>query len=958
MLTVEAERPVVRPVVRPRIVPTFKTSKPLVSPPEVKSNIPTGWRGSVWWFLWLTKVAFINVITQELWKIKLVEMCPPGKDYSKVWFWQKPGHRWVPYFQTLRYIIVPDRPIRARNAIMPPNVIGVPGMPPLPSGLRPCPAGISFMPMLEYQLPGTLDESTTTADPGTAGASLAVTSRTPFPQTGKFWILVQNSATDSTNREIMRVTAGQGAGAGSFTVVRGQEGTAGVAHPIGSYVAAVIVESLLRLSFRRGYVPDTPFYATATAAGAAAVDAATPIQNALNAANADGGGEMLAPGWLYVSAQITPPDSVTIAGQGMGKCGYVIGDTSTQTPFVISGSTLNTTSLSAVATYGDRSLTFTSITGYAVGDWVIIMDLSAAARIAGWATRIAAIGPGNIVTMEEHCTHDFPTPANTTVYKMSPMISYAEYKDFTVRSVTGDALGQTTRKSGAFLVSYTNGTTFRHVEIVGMAADTSGCVINFDRNRDPRVEDCKFDRCADGDITPSQNTRVVEFRNCTGPKLLNSKFQRSGGSACIDFSATGHAQLLGNEVGGATDWGTGTTASPATTTTGSQTLPLATINVTSTTGFTSTGRIYINSMGISYTGITGTSFTGCSGGTGTIAAGTRVTQNAVNTDGGGRGCKFEDGNTYFIADHNNFHDLAFDGIRTFNSNFGTFTNNQIFGARDVSLYATVGTHGADILISGNTIDRPSSAAGTFHGLYIDQPRCQVVGNKVSNVGASAALFAYTGVGATAIITSNWVHGSGSHAILLDVGVSKAIIQGNVTTSTGGNSINTSGSAGLNRINNNITDASNSLHASDYINDQRTARLTADVSKTTTAASDVTGLNFYVDVNEVERFEFNLFTSAGTGGIKFALTFPTGATVKAEVFGSVAAGAITSERITATATLTTAVWSTSNTSGWVKVMGEIRNGGTAGTVQLQYGSGTNGQTANIQADSTVVATPLA
>lgn len=90
----------------------------------------------------------------------------------------------------------------------------------------------------------TLAETTTTADPGTAGVSLAVTSRSaPFPQTGQFRILVQNTETDKTNREIMTVTGGLGAGAGSFTVTRGQEGTTGVAHPVGSYVAQVLTKS-------------------------------------------------------------------------------------------------------------------------------------------------------------------------------------------------------------------------------------------------------------------------------------------------------------------------------------------------------------------------------------------------------------------------------------------------------------------------------------------------------------------------------------------------------------------------------------------------------------------------------------------------------------------------------------------------------------------------------------------
>jgi len=62
----------------------------------------------------------------------------------------------------------------------------------------------------------------------------------------------------------------------------------------------------------------------------------------------------------------------------------------------------------------------------------------------------------------------------------------------------------------------------------------------------------------------------------------------------------------------------------STTTTGSHTLPVATINVVDTTGFPSSGTIYIAGQAVTYTNKTGTTFTGASGGTGTIVAGTIV----------------------------------------------------------------------------------------------------------------------------------------------------------------------------------------------------------------------------------------------------------------------------------------------------------------------------------------------
>lgn len=73
--------------------------------------------------------------------------------------------------------------------------------------------------------------TTNTADPST-GTTLAVTARDRFPQTGPFKVRVEN--------EIMLVTAGFGTGAGSFTVTRGQDGTANVAHTTGMTVSLIV----------------------------------------------------------------------------------------------------------------------------------------------------------------------------------------------------------------------------------------------------------------------------------------------------------------------------------------------------------------------------------------------------------------------------------------------------------------------------------------------------------------------------------------------------------------------------------------------------------------------------------------------------------------------------------------------------------------------------------------------
>ena len=63
----------------------------------------------------------------------------------------------------------------------------------------------------------------------------------------------------------------------------------------------------------------------------------------------------------------------------------------------------------------------------------------------------------------------------------------------------------------------------------------------------------------------------------------------------------------------------------ATTTSGSHTLPQSTITVASTTGFASSGALWVNaSQYVTYTGTTATTFTGCSGGTGSITTGSDV----------------------------------------------------------------------------------------------------------------------------------------------------------------------------------------------------------------------------------------------------------------------------------------------------------------------------------------------
>lgn len=72
--------------------------------------------------------------------------------------------------------------------------------------------------------------TTSTADPGAAGTTLAVTSAAKFPASGQYKVRVED--------EVMLVTAGQGTT--SWTVTRAQDNTTGVAHASGVTVARVV----------------------------------------------------------------------------------------------------------------------------------------------------------------------------------------------------------------------------------------------------------------------------------------------------------------------------------------------------------------------------------------------------------------------------------------------------------------------------------------------------------------------------------------------------------------------------------------------------------------------------------------------------------------------------------------------------------------------------------------------
>lgn len=144
-----------------------------------------------------------------------------------------------------------------------------------------------------------------------------------------------------------------------------------------------------------------------------------------------------------------------------------------------------------------------------------------------------------------------------------------------------------------------------------------------------------------------------------------------------------------------------------------QTLPQAVIAVASTSGFATSGTIYIftttGTQTVAYTGISGNTFTGCTGGTGVMSTGNNVTSPSLITFG-------SDGYT------NQTTDFRYDGAQSFFAASGPFTAAMIgktltvwkagSGSSEDGLYNIVGfVSPTNILINVNNGGVPSPPDG-------------------------------------------------------------------------------------------------------------------------------------------------------------------------------------------------------------------------------------------------------
>jgi hypothetical protein len=125
-------------------------------------------------------------------------------------------------------------------------------------------------------------------------------------------------------------------------------------------------------------------------------------------------------------------------------------------------------------------------------------------------------------------------------------------------------------------------------------------------------------------------------------------------------------------------------------------------------------------------------------------------------------------------------------------------------------------------------------------------------------------------------------------------------------------------------------------------------LTANFTTTATAATS-TALTFAIGANEVWVVDVQLTAQcSSTGGSKYAVAAPTGATIEGWIYSSLAAiTTLSYQRLTAINTLNaTALHTVATTPAPDVLRFTITNGSTAGAVTIQAASGTSGQTTTL------------
>lgn len=134
------------------------------------------------------------------------------------------------------------------------------------------------------------------------------------------------------------------------------------------------------------------------------------------------------------------------------------------------------------------------------------------------------------------------------------------------------------------------------------------------------------------------------------------------------------------------------------------------------------------------------------------------------------------------------------------------------------------------------------------------------------------------------------------------------------------------------------------------------RPSSDITTTSNTASDITGMVHAVAANTTYFFFGYIHIGCNnTGGVKFTLTIPSGATVYVNFQGSTTNNTTygTFNCITSGTLIATAFCQENQSGRGVIVSGTVTTGSTAGNVQFQFASGTNTQTSTVFKEGTCV-----
>lgn len=128
------------------------------------------------------------------------------------------------------------------------------------------------------------------------------------------------------------------------------------------------------------------------------------------------------------------------------------------------------------------------------------------------------------------------------------------------------------------------------------------------------------------------------------------------------------------------------------------------------------------------------------------------------------------------------------------------------------------------------------------------------------------------------------------------------------------------------------------------------KLTGDQTITSTSNTNITDWVFAATANKNYDVEgwIRIDDSGAAGGVKFAITIPTGATIDVNLFGTTNGNtAVSSQRLTASGTLNGTAFVSEAQGRYVFFRGEINIGSTAGNIQWQQANASTSQSSVIK-----------